>query len=472
MIKGLIWPDIVKKININSMGNTDNEEAKSQMKQFVEDIDKTVSTTTSPMILKSQFGLSDQDVANLLPDIKTSQVQVGIDSQLLEDPFLPSQMTILQTVPEKYENYQSSRSLLRLVHQYLLTLTADERDSMSTKEFLEKFWEEEVEEAAQVENGIWRIALINQTIYFASEEKFLELADQFHDSPMGELYHFALSCASSNDDRKIILKRLRIKDCYTLPFNPMIMKAFKSQTIVEPVFGQYCWHLDTVNPEDNEHEQEPVTIIPFHSEVTLTEAISLSDKKIVVKASRSFVFVSSGPERLLPVKKVDTWSEECYTIDGNDFTYFEEQKDMISRYFNRQNGKLLLSEFATNFQYPGEEKALKLSHLYREKVDEIPISADKSSVVGNEQFPEFIITGDDDVMVLRKNAKILKTLDFDPESYEEKFSCVLLYYFPLNSLDDMTEEVVERLFDERCANDPSFSIVKKNEAEFIKKYRS
>ena len=145
---------------------------------------------------------------------------------------------------------------------------------------------------------------------------------------------------------------------------------------------------------------------------------------------------------------------------------------MISRYFGRQNGKVLLSEFATNYQYPGEEKAAKLFKLYSGKLEEIPISAEKSSVVDNEQFPDIIITGDDDVMVLRKKAKILKTSDFDPDSYEEKFSSVLLYYFPLNSIADLTEETVERLYNERWPGDRSLSKVSKNRAEFIKKYRS
>ncbi len=470
MIKGLIWPDFVKQINLDLMVNTDKEEERSRMLKLIEDIDKTIATTVSPQILKSQFGLSDEDLANLLTDIENNQVQLGEDSQLSQDPFLPSQMTILQMVPEKIENYHSSRILLRLVNQYLLTLTEDERDTMSTKEFLEKFWEEEVEEAEQVENGIWRIALINQTLYFAVEEKFTEIASQFNVFPMSALYHFALSCAISKEERKIILKRLQIRDCYTLPFNLMMMKAFKCQTIVEPVSGHHCWYLETMNQKDP--EQELVMDIPFHSETSLTEAISLSDKKIVVKASRSFVYVSSGPERLLPVKIVDTWTEDCYTIDGNDSAYFEEQKNMITRFFGRLNGKLLLSEFATNYQYPGEEKAVKLSNLYRGKLDEIPISAEKSSVVDNEHFPDYIITGDDDVMVLRKKSKILKTSDFDPDSYEEKFSSVLLYYFPLNSLEDMTAEAVNRFYDERCNDDPSLSKVTRNKAKFIEKYRN
>ena len=470
MIKGLLWPDIVKQLNLDLMGKTEKEEQRSRIQKFIEDIDKTIATTSSPKILQSQFCLSDQDLANLLPDIESNQVQVGEDNKLSQDPFLPSQMTILQMVPEKIENYQSSRSLLRLVHQFLLNLTEDERDTMSTQEFLEKFWEEEVEEAEQVENGIWRIATINQTLYFAAEDKFTEIATQFDGFPMAGLYHFALGCAISIEERKIILKRLQVKDCYTLPYNVMIMKAFKCQTIVEPVSGHFNWYLETMNQEGP--DQDMVLEIPFHTKTPLTEAISLSDKKIVVKASRSFVFVSSGPERLLPVKKVDTWSEECYTIDGIDSIYFEEQRNMITRFFCRQNGKLLLSEFATNYQYPGEEKAVKLSNLYRGKLDEIPISAEKSSVVDDEPFPDFIVTGDDDVMVLRKASKILKTSAFDQDSYEEKFSTVLLYYFPLNSIDDLTEEAVNRLFDERCPDDPSFSKVSRNRAEFIKKYRN
>ena len=469
VIEALLWPKTMKQFNLNSIENVDKAEEKIVTQKLIEEIDKTISTTTSPRILKSQFELSDQDLTNLLPDIINNQVNVGENSPLLQDPFLPSLMTILQKVPDNKENSLSSRSLLRLVRLFLLTLTEEEKNTMSTHEFLEKFWEEEVMEAEQVEDGIWRIAMINQTLYFAAEEMFRETVFQFHDFPMAGLYHFALSCALSQEDKKIILKRLQIKDCFTLPFNVMILKAFKCPIIVEPVNGSYSWDLKGMN-EKLEYI-EPVDV-PFHSDVSLIEAISLSDKKIVVKSSRSFSYVSSGPERLLPVKKVDTWTDKCYTIEGNDLSYYEEQNNMISRYFSRQNGKLLLAEFTTNYEYPGEEKAAKLIHLYREKIDAIPNSEEKSSVVENERFPELIFTGDEDIVVLRKKAKILKTSSFDQDSYESKFSTVLLFYFPINSIDEMTEDVVERYFDERCTDDRSVSKVKRNQNTFIKQYRA
>ena len=472
IIIGLLWPTFVKQFNLLAFGSFDKTETKLIKQKLVEDIDKAVATSTDVRILKSQFGLPNEDLNNLLEVIRNNQVLLGEGSNnLLEDPFLPSLMTLVQEVPDSDENYQSSRSLLRLVRQYMSALTVEERDALTTEEFLEQFWEEEIEEAELIDVGIWKIVTPTQDLYFGAEDKFNEMAKQFHDSPMAALYHYALSCEISSQDCQIILKRLKIKDCYTLPYNIMMMKAFKSQIIVTPVHGSFGWRLQNMiqNSANGDDIVQPTQEVPYHSEISLIEAISQSDKKKHVKSSRSCEFISSGPERLIPVKRVGEWTDTCYTIDGNDFTYFEEQRNMISRYFSRQNGNLVLAEFATIYQYPGEDKAVKLFNLYHGKINDIPMES--TSSVTNEPLPDFIITGHEDVMVKRKKAKILKVKDFDKGSYEDKFSRVLLYYYPLNSLDDMTEQSVERLYDERCDENQELSKIEKNYVQFIKQYR-
>ena len=472
VITGLLWPDIMREINLKCIVDNKGEELKASKKKLVEDIDRTVATTTEPRILKSQFDIQDQDLNVLLAVIEKNQVLAGRDSPLVENPFWPSLMTIVQEVPDNLGNYQSSRSILKLVRHYLLTLSEEERNRMTTKELLENFWEEEVEEAVEVEEGIWKIVTPYQSLFFAVEEKFTEMANQFEDFPMAGLYHFSLSCAASDHDCEIILKRLHIKDCYTLPFNIMITKAFKSQTIIIPVCGTYSFDLPVIKETETDNPREPANDndIPSHSELSLIEAISQLDKKIIVKSSRSFEFVPSGPERLLPVKRIDEWTESCYTVDGNDFTYFEEQRTMISRYFSRQNGSLVLAEFATQYQYPGEEKAKKIFHLYQDRPGDIPLTP-SASVVSAEELPEFIITGFEDVMIKRTRHKVLKSSYFEPGSYEATFSDVLLFYYPLVSLDDMTPERVETLKDERCDDDREVSKVKRNRKQFIQNYR-
>ena len=143
---------------------------------------------------------------------------------------------------------------------------------------------------------------------------------------------------------------------------------------------------------------------------------------------------------------------------------------MISRYFSRQNGSLLLAEFATQYEYPGAEKAKKLFNLYQGKLEHIPL-ASSASVVSAEGLPDYIITGLEDVVTRRKKTKILKSPYFDQDSYEATFSDVLLFYFPLVSLDDLTRERVEIFNDERCDDDHEVSKVKWNKRQFIKNYR-
>ena len=227
--------------------NTGKEELKAARKNLVESIDKTVATTLDRRILKSQFVLQEQDLNSLVAVIEKHQVFLAEDGHLGQNPFWPSFMTLVQEVPDNFENCQSSRSLLNLVRHYMMNLSEEERNNMSTKQLLEQFWEEEIEEANLVEEGIWKIVTPYQSLFFAVEEKFKEMVNQFEDFPMAGLYHFALSCAASIQDSQIILKRLQIKDCYTLPFNILIMKAFKGQSIVTPVCGTISWDLPEMN---------------------------------------------------------------------------------------------------------------------------------------------------------------------------------------------------------------------------------
>ena len=169
VITGLLWPDIMREVNLKSIGDNKGEELKASKKRLVEDIDRTVATTTEPRILKSQFDIQDQNLGVLLAVIEKNQVLAGSDSPLAENPFWPSLMTIVQEVPDNLANYQSSRSILKLVRHYMLTLSEEERNQMTTKELLENFWEEEVEEAVKVEEGIWKIVTPYQSLFFAVE---------------------------------------------------------------------------------------------------------------------------------------------------------------------------------------------------------------------------------------------------------------------------------------------------------------
>ena len=201
--------------------------------------------------------------------------------------------------------------------------------------------------------------------------------------------------------------------------------------------------------------------IEGHKEISIVEAVSLVDsRKCRLCSSRSTEFVFSVQNKHIYLKKVPENNDECYKIDGDENVYYEKQNNMITRYFMRLNGQeMILSEFATNYDYVGKTQSEELYKIYHDKLDNITESSEKS-VIG-KAFPDIIICSNKDIMKRRRNFKILTYPNLMEEN-EVKYSKTLLYFYPLETLEDLATSV-DNLFSMPADDGSQRTVVNNNE---------
>ena len=120
---------------------------------------------------------------------------------------------------------------------------------------------------------------------------------------------------------------------------------------------------------------------------------------------------------------------------------------------------MILSEFATNYDFVGQTQSEELYKIYHDKLDSIKESSDKS-VIG-KGFPEIIICSNQDIMKRRKNFKILTYPNLMEEN-DVKYSKTLLYYYPLKSVEDLTTSL-DDLYSMPADDGSQRTVVSKNE---------
>ena len=166
-------------------------------------------------------------------------------------------------------------------------------------------------------------------------------------------------------------------------------------------------------------------------------------------------------------KKVEKRTDKSYSVDGENF-FLELQESAISKYFKRLNGiDLLLCEFAVWFDFLGQEKSESLFEVYKEKLGKIEDSSD-ASIMRKEALPELLLVENGNVFQKRKKPKILQHVDFDVDSYEYRYSQVMLFGNNLN-FPDLTKEFVEQKYVE--TDEEGNSIVRRNRRLFLLKMR-
>ena len=121
---------------------------------------------------------------------------------------------------------------------------------------------------------------------------------------------------------------------------------------------------------------------------------------------------------------------------------------------------MILSEFATNYDYVGQTQSEELYKIYHDKLDSIKESPSDKSVIG-KCFPDIIICSNQDIMKRRKNFKILTYPNLMEEN-DVKYSKTLLYYYPLKSVEDLTTSL-DDLYSMPADDGSQRTVVSKNE---------
>ena len=196
--------------------------------------------------------------------------------------------------------------------------------------------------------------------------------------------------------------------------------------------------------------------------------MSLSDSRIRnVKVSSSVEYLYTGPDFKTLFKKVDQKTDKSYVVDGQN-VFLELQESVITKYFKRLNGMdLLLCEFFAWFDFVGEEKSESLFEVYGEKIDKIEDSSD-TTLMEKEMVPELVLCDNNNVFQKRRKPKILQFTDFDAESYEYRYSQVILFGHNIN-FEDLTKEFVDQKYGDTDENGEN--LLKRNRKRFLLKMR-
>ena len=267
-----------------------------------------------------------------------------------------------------------------------------------------------------------------------------------------------------------------IIECYILPYNPVLIKAFHGQTIILPVYSSNEWFTFEeqlmVNVPKFENTELSELLIS-HNVVPLTEMFSLADEnKIRDIASTKVEYISTYCTHKTTFRKVQTPTEDTYFVKGKG--YFEQLSSNIIRHFGRINGKeLLLIETCLYFDVMTKKESEGIFDVYREKIDKIP----KGDIVGvyNSKLPTYILCENKQVLKLRSGLrKVMKTPYFLPESQEYKHSKVLLFY-PIQPRTEIDMEKIDELYyargpvEKRDKNGKILTICEENELKCFDK---
>ena len=339
---------------------------------------------------------------------------------------LPSLESLFTIKPEftARENLSKAEEFLNLEKIHLQNLSNEEKKNLSSYEWLNRV-SKECKFHLLLNDTFIQVEFQEHQIIFKLEERLVNCI-QKHGFLIG-LHHYSLSC--SDTEYNIILKRTMILDCFTVPYNETLLKAFDSNTKIIPIFGVNNWwqfedeYASKYPSFDNTEISE---LLSSHSVVPLTEFLSLSDEnKIKDIYSTPIEFVSTFMTRKAIFRKIPVRNEDAYQVPGKG--YFEALSSNIKRHTERINGEhLILVESVLWYDVLTKKQSSEIFQLYKDKTDKIP----KSEIIGiyNTALPMYILSKNQKVMKLRKSKKVLKIPTFIPGSKEFKFCKTLLFY--------------------------------------------
>ena len=404
MIIGAIWPNVLKTINTNVA--LDNGELKmiSELKEFT---DRNVSASFDPRQLRASFNMSEVDAKDLAKLVEETQHHICDDEScsLCSIVDLPSLENKVKGCCSA-KNSESAMRLIKLMKRRLDLTSLEEKKCISTLGWLERQWETVY---GAMDDGFERLVISfedeQEDIEFDVDKQLEKELEEFPLSPLSAVYHYAISRQTKHDLRRIVLKRLKIVDCYVQPFNPLYLKSCNSPVMVE-ISDNMEFLTRLISDIKGEVKWEVYPQFVFsHRLVSLAEGASLMDKtKKRIKSSTTTEFVNAKPFRKISLKKVYEESEENFQVEGSD-DKFQIIPSNISRHFDRVNGEdLLLAETSSWYDYIGAEKSKEVSQTFLNC--DVQLS-DVKCVLTGTCMPEYILCLSGDVLKKRQSQKIL-----------------------------------------------------------------
>ena len=458
-LDGIIWPKAFKEINTTP--GSDEGETK-----FLSAIAAGVSTSTDKDVIAEDLTISQTSAERVLDLVFKHQLEDYSNGFQLNSPF-PSLTNLRRSSPAR-ENFSSTRTFVKIIRNLLSNLSSDDIRTLTTRQFLHIVKKNYFKVHGVENESTWKVSLSGVRINFLLEDSLERICAFFNDAIFCALYHFCISCAS---EEEIILKRDRLLDCFVFPYNDTLLKAAEARILVQPIYGTEEL-TKSKNLYFTFYEEDSEAIIG-HSKLPLVEVLSLMDpRKVEIISSNPMVFVNSKPGGSLMFRKVKQRTETCYTYqEGGETSYFEMILTRVQKYSMRLNSPyILLSEFCCYYDLLSREESQRLFRQFKDNIDKIEETSDELyNVTNQEKMKELILCENGDVFK-RKKPRILNYFKVeDEDSFEYRFSKVLLFYH-FKTVQDLNEELVEQLFSE-THNVTGDRIVDLNEKQFYESFR-
>ena len=465
-IVALIWPKEIEEINLSIASNYGKLMLKADLIDFVQ---RNISVSSDTIILKSTYGYSEKEAEELAEIVRRHQQHIcdeGMDCQLCLKVELPSLETIVtEFCPDI--NEANSKKLIQLWKASLLQLSLEEKENCSTFEWLGRLTGDMIGEMDEDQEHL-KLMYDDQEYIFEVEENVLNFIDKYSSSPMTGIYHYILSCSVGSNEGNIILKRLKIQDCFTCPFNPLLLKASGAKINVHIGKSLYLAEKLISRLDKGVSQQGAIknsNVLFSHSEISFAEATSLFDKtKSRIQNSATASYVNAKSKRLVCFKKDKQESTNTFKLQNSSETY-TMMKNIISRHFSRLNGrKLVLAETVSWYTFAGEEKSKEIYDLFKDAMGKIPLSEVECIAGKGEYLPTFLICKDGDVLKKFSKRRVL-TYPKPGSSYEMMYSRLLLFY-PLEAEAELYENNLMDMY-KRLSKDEDDTIVNSNERKLF-----
>ena len=411
-LSGLLWTQNCTLLN-EQLSEASLKGNIVDKQDYLDYIDNTILTTVNKINIRDNLRLSDEEATKIANFGVKYQVDLNMKPEYLP---MPSYITMLKIKPKDTatSNIQMSKRFLEVIKRYLLELSDEEKNSLTTEEWLRNL---SIQAKFKPVNDVQIDFQFETTdLSFLLEERLENLLTKYG-SFIGKfrrikycnftkilclgLYHYCLSCSVNEDS--IVLRRLRILDCFTTPYNATILKAFEDKVEIVPLFSiREFWEFQDKFEENlpNFEDTEIFGLLSNHFLGPLTELYSLSDpKRIRDLKSSPIEYISTYEDHKPKFRKVSVPSEDTYELPGRGF--FKKLSSNILRHFGRLNGQnLLLVETSLCYDVLRQKDADEILQLYKEKLDKIP----DGEIVGvyGQKLPLYVICDNNQILKLRE----------------------------------------------------------------------
>ena len=452
-IEGLIWPIHMSVFNESIAQNIEIDDD-----SLVSFLDNVVVATTDLHYIMSTFQYSESEAKKIVELVEKYQNKnlASADSKAE----LPSLYTIVQHKPLDSRNHEVSKRWRNLFLSKLVELDPTTHE-MSSLEWLEQIWGNVTLIDISYDTKRLDVTIENEQYTFYFETRLVSLLEKY--DTLTAVYHFALMCCNENDEYNVILKRLKIKDCYTTEFNPFFLKAAESRIFVKPIKGMKMYERvsNVASAPANFNCEVNPSLYFTHREISVAESVSLCDfRRKRVNSSTIVEKVNTNRKRPILFKKMgerDRAENQINVVNGPGGEYVLA-KSLITKHFSRLNGKeLLLCETACWYDDIGKERSKKVTEQYT-NIDCIPSSNTPCVVDGHKFLPEFLLLSCGRVLKKRLVPKVLSYPMFEEHSFKYMYSKLLLFA-PLDREEDLHHANVQDYFLRRD-NEGSVIVIK------------